>query len=273
MNVVPIVGNKTTQPESTQGSKGLSDSSKLKLQKAVKDFEAIFVNYMLENMRKTVPTSEKDQGFGNDVMQGMFDLEMSKHMSETGSFGIGAMMYKQLTGESMPTSGQQMTDLLRTVGSHMTDRVHGLAPSANHISQNVAQYDDSIQEASSAYGLDPNLIKAVIAAESGGNARAVSSKNAKGLMQLIDTTAEQMGVADVWNPQDNILGGSKYLKSLMDKFGGDLKLAVASYNAGPDTVEQHGGVPPIQETQQYVERVMKYLQIFQEQGVMGNDNP
>ena len=126
------------------------------------------------------------------------------------------------------------------------------------------QYQDIIHDASGTFGLDPNLIKAVIAAESAGNPRAISSQNAKGLMQLIDSTATDMGVRDVWNPQENIFGGSKYLKQLLDRFDGDTTLALASYNAGPQAVEKHQGIPPYAETRQYVNRVMNYLRLFAE---------
>lgn len=273
--MVPIVGNKTALPKASPTSNGMSAASKLKLQKAVKDFEAIFVNFMLKNMRNTVPKAdgEEEGGLGGDVMQGMFDLEISKHVSQSSSFGIGEMLYKQMTGETMPksvpvSSGSTSGLLDPTVG-----RSAGKSLGTVHIPEKVGQYSDTIQEASSAYGLDPNLIKAVIATESAGNARALSSKNAKGLMQLIDSTASQMGVSDVWDPQDNILGGSKYLKGLMDRFGGDVTLALASYNAGPEAVEKNGGVPPIPETQKYINRVMNYLHIFQEQGAVTDANP
>jgi soluble lytic murein transglycosylase-like protein len=152
-------------------------------------------------------------------------------------------------------------------------KVSKMVPDATSRSlpQRLGQYDNYIRQASHAFDLNPNLIRAVIAAESSGNARALSSKSAKGVMQLIDSTATAMGVKDVWNPKDNILGGSKYLKQLLDQFDGDVKLAVASYNAGPGAVEKHGGVPPYSETKKYVERVMNYLQLLDQNGVFGNE--
>jgi soluble lytic murein transglycosylase-like protein len=272
--VVPIKENNVSLPNVSSPSNGMSAASKFKLQKAVKDFEAIFVNFMLKNMRSTVPKSEDEGGgLGGDTMQEMFDMEISKHVSQTSSFGIGQMLYKQMTGESMPNSipatplGGGNTRGVRAVQTRTR------SAAVTRIPEKIRQYTDAIQAASNTCGLDPNLIKAVIAAESAGNARAISSKNAKGLMQLMDSTATQMGVTDVWNPQDNILGGSKYLKNLLDRFDGNVKLALASYNAGPDSVIRNGGVPPIPETQKYVSRVMNYLHIFQEQGMMTDENP
>jgi soluble lytic murein transglycosylase-like protein len=128
-----------------------------------------------------------------------------------------------------------------------------------------------IQEAADTHRVDPNLLKAVIAAESRGNPQARSPKNAKGLMQLIDSTATAMGVKNVWNPRENVLGGAKYLSTLMEQFGGDREKAVASYNAGPGAVQRHGGIPPFKETQAYVEKVMKYMKLFEQQE-SGNDN-
>ena len=109
------------------------------------------------------------------------------------------------------------------------------------------------------------MIKAVMAAESGGQRTAVSPRDAKGLMQLTDSTAVDMGVRNVWNPRENIQGGARYLQSLLQRFDGDARNAIASYNAGPARVEKHGVVPPIPETQAYVRRVMNYIQYFEQE--------
>jgi soluble lytic murein transglycosylase-like protein len=106
------------------------------------------------------------------------------------------------------------------------------------------------------YSLDPNLVLAVIAVESNFNPTAVSSKNAQGIMQLIPATAERFGVHDVWNVEQNLRGGMAYLRWLLNYFNGNVKLALAGYNAGEKAVERHGGVPPYAETQDYVQRIM-----------------
>lgn len=105
------------------------------------------------------------------------------------------------------------------------------------------------------YGLDPRLVLAVIAVESNFQHRAVSPKNAQGLMQLIPATAERFGVGDPFNPAENIRGGMQYLRWLLRTFNGDLSLALAGYNAGERAVLKHRGVPPYSETQQYVKKV------------------
>jgi soluble lytic murein transglycosylase-like protein len=109
------------------------------------------------------------------------------------------------------------------------------------------------------YRLDPNLVLAVVEAESNFNPKARSHKNAQGLMQLIPATAERFGVRDVWDPEQNLRGGMAYLRWLLDYFDGDVKLALAGYNAGEKAVERHGGVPPYRETQAYVKRILRRL--------------
>lgn len=109
------------------------------------------------------------------------------------------------------------------------------------------------------YGLDPNLVLAVIEVESNFNPQARSSKNAQGLMQLIPATAERFGVRDVWDPEQNLRGGMSYLRWLLREFEGDIRLALAAYNAGEGAVERHGGIPPYPETRNYVARIMGKL--------------
>ncbi len=121
-------------------------------------------------------------------------------------------------------------------------------------------------------GVDPLLVAAVIDVESSGNYKAKSPKNAQGLMQLIPATAERFGVKDPWNPDENINGGTQYLKFLLDRFNGDLSLALAGYNAGEGAVEKHGGIPPYPETQAYVSKVLgKYAAL--KQGAGGGAQP
>jgi soluble lytic murein transglycosylase len=117
-------------------------------------------------------------------------------------------------------------------------------------------YSHLIDNMSKKYDLEPSLIKAVIKVESDWDSRAVSRKGAQGLMQLMPSTAKNMNVKNPYNPEDNINGGAKYLRLLLDKFDGDLSLALAAYNAGPGRIEEHGGIPPITETRKYVDRVL-----------------
>lgn len=124
------------------------------------------------------------------------------------------------------------------------------------VSQGVAALDPHIQEAAATYGLDPALLKAVIQQESGGDSNCVSSAGAVGVMQLMPETAKSLGVTDPSDPRQSILGGARYLRGMMDRFGGDESLALAAYNAGPNAVTKYGGIPPYRETQQYVRNIL-----------------
>ncbi len=113
-----------------------------------------------------------------------------------------------------------------------------------------------VASASAAYHLDPDLVNSVIHAESGFNTRAVSHKGARGLMQLMPSTASQLGVNDAFDPQANVTGGSHYLRELLERYNFDLVKALAAYNAGPERVEQYQGVPPFRETRVYVAKIV-----------------
>lgn len=116
-------------------------------------------------------------------------------------------------------------------------------------------FNSYVQKSAQKYDIEPDLIHAVIRTESNGNHRAISKKGAIGLMQLMPSTANDMNVRNPFSPEENIEGGTKYLKYLLEKFNGNLTLALAAYNSGPQTVEKYGNVPPISETRQYVNKV------------------
>ena len=120
----------------------------------------------------------------------------------------------------------------------------------------------AVQQAAQKYNLPPALIFAFIKQESGFKPNAKSWCGAQGLMQLMPGTAKDLGVKDAWNIEQNIEGGSKYIRQMLDQFGGDLKKAIAAYNAGPGAVQRYGGTPPFKETQQYVPAVMAHYEKF-----------
>ena len=123
-------------------------------------------------------------------------------------------------------------------------------------------YDHVISEASNKHGVPFPLLKALIKTESDFNPRAVSSAGARGLMQLMPENIKTLNIKNPFDPRENIMGGTRFLKQLIDRFKGKLPLALAAYNAGPGVVEKYQRVPPFQETENFVEQVMKYNSIF-----------
>jgi hypothetical protein len=121
----------------------------------------------------------------------------------------------------------------------------------------VLDLNEVVNSASGKYRLDPDLVNSVIKAESGFNVRAVSRKGAQGLMQLMPGTASQLGVPNAFDPRANVEGGTRYLRELLERYDFDLIKALAAYNAGPQRVEQYGGVPPYYETRAYVARIVR----------------
>ena len=124
------------------------------------------------------------------------------------------------------------------------------------------RYDKDITRVSRRYNVDPHLIKAIIQTESGFNHRAVSKQGAQGLMQLMPGTAKDLRVFNPFNPRENIDGGTRYFRNLLDTFGGDVKLSLAAYNAGPGQVQQANGIPPIAETIRYVKKVLRQYRVY-----------
>lgn len=147
---------------------------------------------------------------------------------------------------------------------------HDLTESGEHYSQSLlaraAQYDAIIERAAVAAAVEPNLLRAVIVVESGFNSRAVSPRGAVGLMQLMPATASRFGVHDLYDPRQNVHAGASYLKFLMERFGHDVRLVLAAYNAGEEAVTRNGGrIPPFAETMAYVPKVLKVYRTLADQ--------
>ncbi len=273
-----------TLPENpaAQQHKPVDDRTRQRLQRVTKEFESLLVGYMLKSMRSGVNTSEMfGDSYGGDVLEGLFDGQMAQHVSQNSSLGLAELLYRRMTGEEMPAARTTQPrpaapgdlESRPPVTLSISPAAPGnVRPVADTLRQRLDKVAPFIQEAADTHRVDANLLKAVIAAESHGNSQARSPKNAKGLMQLIDSTATAMGVKNVWNPRDNVLGGAKYLSQLMEQFGGDRAKALASYNAGPGAVQKHGGIPPFKETRDYVEKVLNYLQLFEQQEPRHGDN-
>lgn len=133
----------------------------------------------------------------------------------------------------------------------------------------TTEFDELIQKVSDTVTLDPALIKSVMHAESAFNPQALSKKGARGLMQLMPGTARRYGVTEILDPQQNILAGSRYLRDLLRQFDGDMRLALAGYNAGENAVAKYGGIPPYTETENYVRKV---LELYKGYRNLGCDN-
>ena len=129
---------------------------------------------------------------------------------------------------------------------------------------NYMRFEPIIHQAASRHNVDPALVKAVIHTESYFNPHATSHKGASGLMQLMPQTAEQLGVTDLYNPRQNINGGTKYLSQLMKRYSNSLSLVLAAYNAGEKAVSKYRGIPPYKETQNYVKKVLNYRKHYSE---------
>jgi soluble lytic murein transglycosylase-like protein len=147
-----------------------------------------------------------------------------------------------------------------------TDPRYGLANPSRHISphvpRNYSEFEEIISEAATRHGLDPDLIRAIIQIESEWIPDARSSKGAIGLMQLMPETSSNLAVSNPFDPKANILGGTKYLSRLIERFRGNLVLALAAYNAGPEKVERFKGIPPYPETMRYVRNILKQWQEY-----------
>lgn len=138
-------------------------------------------------------------------------------------------------------------------------------PSPRSVKPKDILFNPIIMEVAGRHEMDPALIKAIIMAESGHNPKAVSKRGAKGLMQLMPITAKSLGVEDVFDPEHNIKAGVVYFKKLLNQFNGDVKLALAAYNAGSRKVRKYKGVPPFKATRIYIRKVFKYYELYKGQ--------
>lgn len=148
-----------------------------------------------------------------------------------------------------------------TDGNTIIDRTNTVNGTENFSSylQTTASLEEIFTEASERYNVPKDLVKAIAKTESDFNPNATSGSGAQGLMQLMPATARELGVTDAYDPYQNVMGGTKYISQLLDKYDGDVKLALAAYNAGSGNVAKYGGIPPFKETQNYVVKVMNYM--------------
>ncbi len=237
------------------------------LAKAARDFESILTGMMLKSMTETTGGlfGEETEGSGADVYDQLFQTSIAQFISNTQGLGIAEQIYKKLTGEDLPPALMNSKGLpprVKTVINEAISKVPKIQPAASSL-QRLERYSEIIKEASATYGVSENIVRSIILVESAANEHARSKTDAKGLMQLMDATARELGVQNSWDPVQNIYGGTKYIATMLKEYDGNLELALAAYNAGPGNVNKYNGVPPFEETKSYIKRVLGYLNHFE----------
>jgi|LSQX01.1.fsa_nt_gb Rod binding domain-containing protein len=257
----------------SSSSSALTKQQKKDIEKASRGFESIFISMMLKEMKSAMlgEFKEKSDGFGADTLESYVDLLYADHISKIGTgLGIAEMVYSQLTGgdklKAITNEEQKMESVSKGVEhKNIFIRNEKTNPKGNfleRVQDRISSYDGIIKSASEKYNVSKELIKAVITTESAGRNNAVSSAGAKGLMQLMDGTARDLGVSNSFDPVQNIMAGTKYLSQMLSRYNGNISLALASYNAGPGNVDKYGGIPPFKETQNYVKKVEQYYNLY-----------
>jgi soluble lytic murein transglycosylase-like protein len=271
----------------------------------VREFEGLFLAELWRAMSRTVDMGGEGGGLfgGHSSDSGAFgpygaimDAEWVNWMSGTSLGNLGSGIEEALAAAidrgELPVNGpagmgDAFTDAfnggspgLDTLRARTLYTVPAVTPALSAsedvrafdaISTRVLSHDTEILEASRDTGIDPNLLRAVIHQESGGNPAARSARGAMGLMQLMPDTARVMGVRDPGRVRENVLGGARYLRTMLTRFGGNVRHALAAYNAGPGAVEKAGGIPPYAETRAYVPRVLALAETYRASSAAGGD--
>lgn len=252
----------------------LTPAQREEFAKAAQGFESMFINMMMKQMRESMldpkDKEEESLSFGADTLEGFTDLQFADYAVKQGGLGLAQQVYTYLTGgEKLPMTTQHtgVTSPLRapqkaeTGATEAAAQTQQTAPRGNfmqRVADRLQPYQEIITRASQTYDVPESLIKGIITAESAGNPNAQSGAGAKGLMQLMDGTARDMGVKNPFDPEQNIMGGTRYIQKMLSMFNGNESVALAAYNAGPGNVQKYDGIPPFSETQAYVRNVTRY---------------
>lgn len=281
--------NELSRKAERSDNSNLSDIERSKFAQVSRGFEAMFVNLLLKEMKSSLKENSEFSGPLQEYTDMMFADQIA---SQNTGIGIAEKVYEFLTGEKLPET--RVIQSAKTAYSEHSPKVSekkspvvSVKPAVKEIQEpelpkgnfldkvkaRLDVYDDIITQASKKFNVPQELIKAVITAESAGHQFAKSKAGAKGLMQLMDGTALELGVTDSYDPAQNIFGGTLYLRRMLDKFDNNRELALAAYNAGPGNVKKYGGVPPFRETESYIKKVNNYIQQFlteekNKQGIM-----